>query len=85
MMCHKPYNRHCEVCQLVRSRLPQHKRKRVPIRERLKSFGELVTCDHIVAEADENMSVDQHCYTVMMYDVFTQFLIAYPPMTKRGA
>ena len=82
-MCHKPYNPHCSVCRAVKSRHSPHRRKKVPKRESLSVFGELVTCDHIIAQGI-NESLDGHPCALVIYDVRTQFLAAQPTVNKSG-
>ena len=51
---------------------------------RLCRFGEVVTCDHLVAEAAHNNSIEGHGYAVLFYDLYSEFVGCYPTLTKTG-
>ena len=45
-------------------------------------FGEIVTCDHLVAERDDAMSMEGYSYGVLFYDIYSQFIGAFPTLSK---
>ena len=69
------------MCQRVNTGRTPHRRKHVPLREKLTHFGEIVTCDHIIAEGDGE-SAEGHAYGIVLYDVYSQFIGSYPSLTK---
>ena len=85
LMCHRPYNKCCPVCRATRSRKRPHMRRLQPVGHQLTRFGEVVTCDHIVAEALMSNSIEGHMYGVVLYDLKTKFMGAFPALTKTGA
>ena len=55
-----------------------------PVKDELKGFGDIVTCDHLIAESEPNKSVEDDMYGVMFYDVWSDYLGAYPVKSKTG-
>ena len=51
----------------------------------LAAVGEVVTCDHIIAEAAKHQSIEGHMYAIVLFDLFSRFMFAYPALTKTGA
>ena len=82
LMCHKPFNARCKVCVAVRSRKRRHMRRLRAVGQDLEAFGEAVTCDHIIAETQARESIEGHMYAVVIYDLYTRFVGAYPSLTK---
>ena len=84
LMGHKKFNPWCKICQYIRSRRKRHFRKPVPLGARLTYFGEIITCDHLVAETPGAQSIEGHLYALMFFCLFSKFLGAYPVLTKTG-
>ena len=78
---HFPKDRNCEICQRT-------KITRVPCRRRIdgavpgaENFGDLITADHKVT-SDNCESRNNHRYAVVVQDLATQWIQAYPCKTK---
>ena len=84
MLIHKPWNPHCKVCQVCKNKQPHHRRKVIPLRTTLRAFGDIVTCDHLVSNNESARSSSGHTHGFMLYDIKTQFVGAYPCLTKSG-
>ena len=74
---HFPEDRNCEICQRT-------KITRVPCRRRIdgavpgaENFGDLMTADHKVP-SDNCESRNNHRYAVVVQDLATQWIQAYP-------
>ena len=78
---HFPEDRNCEICQRTKiTRAPCRRRNggAVPRAER---FGDLLTADHKVL-SDNCESRHNHRYAVVVQDLATQWIQAYPCKTK---
>ena len=78
---HFPEDRNCEICQWTKiTRAPCRRRKggAVPLAENL---GDLTTADH-KAPSDIFESRNNHRYEVVVQDLATQWIQAYPCRTK---
>ena len=60
-------------------------RKLVSAGDKLERLGQVVTCDHIIANSEMKQSIEGHTCAVVFYDLCTQFLGAYPSLTKTAA
>ena len=78
---HFPKDRNCEICQRTKiTRAPCRRRigEAVP---RAEIFGDLMTADHkVLSEGCE--SRNHHRYAIVVQDVATQWIQAYPCKTK---
>ena len=78
---HFPKDRNCEICQRTKiTRAPCRRRigGAVP---RADNFGDLITADHKVL-SDNCESRNNHRYAVVVQDLATQWIQAYPCETK---
>ena len=78
---HFPKDRNCEVCKrTIITRAPCRRRigEAVP---RAENFGDLITADHKVL-SDNCESRKNHRYAVVVQDLATQWIQAYPCKTK---
>ena len=78
---HFPKDRNCEICQRTKiTRAPCRRRigGAVP---RAENFGDLITADHKVL-SDNCESRNNHRYAVVVQDLATQWIQAYPCKTK---
>ena len=78
---HFPKDRRCEICQRTKiTRAPCRRRigEAVP---RAANFGDLITADHKVL-SDNCASRNNHRYVVVVQDLATQWIHAYPCKTK---
>ena len=74
---HFPEDRNCEICQRTKiTRAPRRRRigGAVP---RAVDFGDLITADHKVL-SDNCESRNNHRYAVVVQDLATQWIQAYP-------
>ena len=78
---HFPKDRNCEICKrtkITRARCRRRNGEAVP---RAEQFGDLITADHKVL-SDNCESRNNHRYAVVVQDVATQWIQAYPCKTK---
>ena len=79
---HFPKDRNCEICQ--RTKITRAPCRRTPMVEPylvLKNFGDLITADHKVL-SDNCESRNNHRHAVVVKDLATQWIQAYPCTTK---
>ena len=78
---HFPKDRNCEICTRTKiTRAPSRRRNGGAV-PRAKNFGDLVTADHkVLSEGCE--SRNKHRYAVVVQDLATQWIQAYPCKTK---
>ena len=80
---HFPKDRNCEICKRTKiTRAPCRRRdgEAVP---RAVNFGDLITADHKVL-SDNCESRNNHRYAVVVQDVATQWIQAYPCKNKNS-
>ena len=78
---HFPKDRNCEICKrtkIIRAPCRRRNGEAVP---RAENFGDLITADHKVL-SDNCESRNNHRYAVVMRDLATQWIQAYPCKTK---
>ena len=78
---HFPKDRNCEICKrtkITRSFCRRRNGEAVP---RAENFGDLITADHKVL-SDNCESRNNHRYAVVVQDLATQWIQAYPCKTK---
>ena len=78
---HFPKDRNCEICKrttITRAPCKRRNGKAVP---RAANFGDLITADHKVP-SDNCESRNNHRYAVVVQDLATQWIQAYPCETK---
>ena len=78
---HFPKDRNCEICKRTKiTRAPCRRRKSGAV-PRADNFGDLITADHkVLSEGCE--SRNNHRYAVVVQDLATQWIQAYPCKTK---
>ena len=78
---HFPEDRNCEICKRTKiTRAPCRRRNGEAV-PRAEQFGELITADHkVLSEGCE--SRNNHRYAVVMQDLATQWIQAYPCKNK---
>ena len=78
---HFPKDRNCEICQRTKfTRAPCRRRNGEAV-PRAENFGDLITADHKVL-SDNYESRNNHRYAVVVQDLATQWIQAYPCKTK---
>ena len=78
---HFPKDRNCEICQRTKiTRAPCRRRNGEAV-PRADNFGDLITADHKVL-SDNCESRNTHPYAVVVQDLATQWIQAYPCKTK---
>ena len=74
---HFPKDRNCEICKRTKiTRAPCRRRKGEAV-PRADNFGDLITADHKVL-SDNCESRNNHRYAVVVQDLATQWIQAYP-------
>ena len=77
---HFPKDRNCEICKRTKiTRAPCRRRKGEAV-PRADNFGDLITADHKVL-SDNCESRNNHRYAVVVQDLATQWIQAYPCKT----
>ena len=78
---HFPKDRNCEICKRTKiTRAPCRRRNGEAV-PRAANFGDLITADHKVL-SDNCESRNNHRYAVMVQDLATQWIQAYPCKNK---
>ena len=78
---HFPKDRNCEICKRTKiTRAPCRRRKGEAV-PRADNFGDLITADHKVL-SDNCESRNNHRYAVVVQDLATQWIQAYPCATE---
>ena len=78
---HIPEDRNCEICKRTKiTRAPCRRRNGGAV-PRAEKFGDLITADHKVL-SDNCESRNNHRYAVVVQDLATQWIQAYPCKTK---
>ena len=78
---HFPKDRNCEICKRTKiTRAPCRRRKGEAV-PRADNFGDLITADHKVL-SDNRESRNNHRYAVVVQDLATQWIQAYPCKNK---
>ena len=78
---HFPKDRNCEICKRTKiTRAPCRRRNGGAV-PRAENFGDLITADHKVL-SDNCESRNNHRYAVVVQDLATQWIQAYPCKTK---
>ena len=78
---HFPKDRNCEICERTKiTRAPCRRRKGEAV-PRAVNFGDLITADHKVL-SDNCESRNNHRYAVVVQDLATQWIQAYPCKNK---
>ena len=78
---HFPKDRNCEICQRTKiTRAPCRRRNGGAV-PRAENFGDLITADHKVL-SDNCEFRNNHRYAVVVQDLATQWIQAYPCKTK---
>ena len=79
---HFPKDRNCEICKRTKiTRAPCRRRKGEAV-PRADNFGDLITADHKVL-SDNCESRNNHRYAVVVQDLATQWIQAYPCKKKK--
>ena len=78
---HFPKDRNCEICQRTKITRPPCRRRIGGTVPRAENFGDLITADHKVL-SDNCESRNNHRYAVVVQDLATQWIQAYPCKTK---
>ena len=78
---HFPKDRNCEICKRTKITRAPCRRRIVRVVLRAENFGALITADHkVLRETCE--SRNNHRYAVVVQDLATQWIQAYPCKTK---
>ena len=78
---HFPEDRNCEICKRTKITRAPCRRRIGRVVPRAENFGDLITADHKVL-SDNCESRNNHRYAVVVQDLATQWIQAYPCKTK---
>ena len=78
---HFPKDRNCEVCKRTKITMAPCRRRNGEAVPRAEHFGDLITADHKVL-SDNCESRNNHRYAVVVQDLATQWIQAYPCKNK---
>ena len=78
---HFPKDRNCEICQRTKITTVPRRRRNGGAVPRAENFGDLITANHKVL-SDNCESRNNHRYAVVVQDLATQWILAYPCKTK---
>ena len=78
---HFPKDRNCEICERTKSTRAPCRRRNGGAVPRAENVGDLITADHKVL-SDNCESRNNHRYKVVLQDLATQWIQAYPCKTK---
>ena len=78
---HFPKDRNCEICNRTKITRAQCRRRNGEAVPRAANFGDLITADHKVL-SDNWESRNNHRYAVVVQDLATQWIQAYPCKNK---
>ena len=78
---HFPKDRNCEICQRTKMTRAPCRRRNGEAVPRAEKFGDLITADHKIL-SDNCDSRNNHRYAVVVQDLATQWIQAYPRKTK---
>ena len=78
---HFPKDRNCEICQRTKITRAPCRRRIGRVVPRAENFGDLITADHKVL-SDNCESRNNHRYAVVVQDLATQWIQAYPCKNK---
>ena len=78
---HFPKDRNCEICKRTKITTAPCRRRNGGAVHRAENFGDLITADHKVL-SDNCESRNNHRYAVVVQDLATQWIQAYPFKTK---
>ena len=78
---HFPKDRNCEICKRTKITRAPCKRRNSGAVPRAENFGDLITADHKVL-SDNCESRNNHRHAVVVQDLATQWIQAYPCKTK---
>jgi hypothetical protein len=85
LMCHKPYNAACPSCRASRVNRRPHRRRPVSTHLPFERFGESVTIDHTGPYDPSHQGTLREAFAVVIYDLYSGYIGAYPCLTKTGA
>ena len=78
---HFPKDRNCEICKRTKITRASYRRHNGGVVPRAENFGDLITADHKFL-SDNCESRNNHRYPVVVQDLATQWIQAYPCKTK---
>ena len=78
---HFPKDRNCEICKRTKITRAPHRRRNGGAVPRAENVGDLVTADHKVL-SDNCESRNNHRYAIVVQDLATQWIQAYPCKTN---
>ena len=78
---HFPKDRNCEICKRTKITRAPCRRRCGEAAPRAEKFGDLITADHKIL-SDNCESRNNHRYAVVVQDLATQWIQAYPCKTK---
>ena len=78
---HFPKDRNCEICQRTKITRAPYRRRVGGAVPRAENFGDLITANHKVL-SDNCESRNNHRYAIVVQDLATQWIQAYPCKTK---
>ena len=81
---HFPKDRNCEICQRTKTTRAPCRRRIGGAVPRAEKFGDLITADHKVL-SDNCEFRNNHRYAVVVQDLATQWIQAYPCKTKTSS
>ena len=78
---HFPKDRNCEICKRTKITRASCRRRNSAVVHRAENFGDLITAEHKVL-SDNCESRNNHRFAVVVQDLATQWIQAYPCKTK---
>ncbi len=82
LLSHFPKNKYCAACQRARLRRRPIGTARQDKGDKAVEFGDVITCDHIIASKDEAEGLISDTTALTIYDLGTHFTGCYPLKTK---
>jgi hypothetical protein len=80
LLTHLPKNPHCVSCQQAKMR--QRYSHKSAFKREISQFGEIITCDHVVAPAMRMQGLGGEATGLSVKDVFTGMIAIYPAIRQ---
>ena len=80
MLTHLPKNPYCASC--IRAKMNARQARRRHAQSRAKSFGEIVTADHLIPRDDDGQGIDNDKVALVVKDHFSGWIDIYPAACK---
>ena len=80
MLTHLPKNPYCASC--IRAKMNARQARRRHTQSRTKSFGDIVTADHLIPRDDDGQGIDNDKVALVVKDHFSGWIDIYPAACK---